>query len=171
MQRGKSAVFKIQVHIPAATTTWMSTLIWTFIFSKFIEHLLYARLRDRWCASKGGGTVCRAPTGWWRAGSFDESGQCSNRYWVEDIPGRNGKVNPEGVELGRGGNMNSNIAHVSCLAKLPTSSLKDLGKCGLNLVPRAWLKALHAISTLTPPFSFRFFWVTSGGSFGFSSFS
>lgn len=85
-------------------------------------------------------------------------------------PGEMEKLTQRVAELGRGGNTNSNIAHVSCLAKLPTLSLKDLGKCGLNLVPRAWLKALHAISTLTPPFSSRFFWVTSGGTLGFLLF-
>lgn len=80
-------------------------------------------------------------------------------------PEKWGTLTQRVVELGRGGNTNSKGAHVSCLAKLPTLSLKDLGKCGLNLVPTAWLKALRSISTLAFPFSSRFFWVIPGGNF------
>lgn len=47
MQRGKSVAFRIKVHIPTAIMTWMSTLISTFNFSNFIEHLLWGQAQEQ----------------------------------------------------------------------------------------------------------------------------
>lgn len=95
MQRGKSAVFKIKVHIPAATMTWMSTLIWTFSFSNFMStYSVPGSGTDGARAKEVGLFAERLQAGGVRATLMRVASALIITGGRD--PRRNGKVNPEG---------------------------------------------------------------------------